>query len=106
MGNDLWNDITFYLVRLRLFDPRAGEQYLFVELNVRLMVLLETAARLFLMENVELGYDVDFDLLGCDAMWTCRYQRFGGKYCLHLQPRRWRQYVPPKRWYLCTYEST
>jgi hypothetical protein len=26
-----------------------------------------------------------------------RYQRFGGKYCLHLQG--WRQNVSPKSWY-------
>jgi hypothetical protein len=29
-----------------------------------------------------------------------RYQRFGGAYCLHLQPWRCEQYVPPKCWYL------
>jgi hypothetical protein len=32
-----------------------------------------------------------------------RYQRFGGKHCLHLQGSRgWRQYVPAKRWRLPT----
>jgi hypothetical protein len=31
-----------------------------------------------------------------------RYQRFGGTYCLYLQGWRWKQYVPPKRWYLPT----
>jgi hypothetical protein len=27
---------------------------------------------------------------------------FGEMCCLHIQPWRWRQYVPPKRWYLPT----
>jgi hypothetical protein len=31
-----------------------------------------------------------------------RYQRFGGTYCLHLQPWRWMQYVSPKRFYRLT----
>jgi hypothetical protein len=30
------------------------------------------------------------------------YQHFGETYCLHLQPLSWKQYVPPKRWYLPT----
>jgi hypothetical protein len=40
-----------------------------------------------LSENI-LGLFVDVDLLGCNAVWTCRrYQRFGGAYCFHLQGR-------------------
>jgi hypothetical protein len=43
---------------------------------------------------------VDGGLLGCDAVWTCRwvptFQR-------NIQPPyeswRWKEYVPPKRWY-------
>lgn len=31
---------------------------------------------------------------------VCRHQRFGEIYCLHLQKWRWRQYVPPKDWYV------
>jgi hypothetical protein len=31
----------------------------------------------------------------CRNIWT-----FIGTYCLHLPSWRWRQYIPPKRWYL------
>jgi hypothetical protein len=31
-----------------------------------------------------------------------KHQCFGETYCLHLQDWGWRQYVPPKRWYLPT----
>jgi hypothetical protein len=44
----------------------------------------------------------------CGLVGTSRYQRFGRTCCLllyswwPLQRWRWRQYVPPKRWYLPT----
>jgi hypothetical protein len=30
---------------------------------------------------------------------VCGYQHFGEIYCYHLLPWRYRQYIPPKRWY-------
>jgi hypothetical protein len=39
---------------------------------------------------------------------VCRYHRFGGTYCIPLQPWRWRYYVSSERWNLPTslHEST
>jgi hypothetical protein len=34
--------------------------------------------------NELLGSYVDVGLVGSNTKWTCRYQRFGGTYCLHL----------------------
>jgi hypothetical protein len=31
---------------------------------------------------------------------VCTHQRSGEAFCLRLQPWGWRQYVPPKRWYV------
>jgi hypothetical protein len=46
---------------------------------------------------------VDVDLLGCNAVWTCRWITFRSNILpLSLQPWRWRQCVAPKRWYLPT----
>jgi hypothetical protein len=40
----------------------------------------------------------------CSGLWHCgligRYQCFRETYCLHFQPRTWRQYVSQKCWYL------
>jgi hypothetical protein len=37
----------------------------------------------------------DIGLLGYNATGLLgRYQRFGGKYCLHLQPSKWRKHLP------------
>jgi hypothetical protein len=36
----------------------------------------------------------------CRLVGCC--QHIGEKYCLHLKPWRWRQYIPPKRWHLPT----
>jgi hypothetical protein len=49
------------------------------------------------------GEDVDVGLLGCNAVWTCRYIPTFRRDILSLSsPWRWRQYVPPKRWYIPT----
>jgi hypothetical protein len=45
---------------------------------------------------MEGGEDVGGGLLGCEAvLFVNRYQRFGGKYCLHLQANTILQsYIP------------
>jgi hypothetical protein len=43
------------------------------------------------------GTELNVGLLGCDACGLgVGYHCFGGTYCLHLQGRTWRQYVPLK----------
>jgi hypothetical protein len=41
-------------------------------------------AHKFIMNKLHCGY-VGVGLLGCNNMWTCKYQHSRGTYCLHLQ---------------------
>jgi hypothetical protein len=47
----------------------------------------------WLEENRQLAVVIHPGLLGCDAMWCCRW----------VHTWRWRHYLSPKRW--CTYKS-